>query len=380
MPARKPLAAEAFEKTAAAPAASPDARKAEQHRKNLERMQEELRYGHSKLRHLTLKKVEQLEEGDQAIFHDMIVEFARGDLDYTVKAACLGVIGRLDIEAGRPVLIDAVKDKNEDVRRASIRSIAHLEYAPAAPAIMEMIKEEDFKENNTLLISAIHTLARLKHDDTAFFKQKAEDQDTHAEIKQTIALYFGSVGSQTSKDSLVKWMRDEDERPLVRAYAANSLGKLGDASAIPPLKETLEEIHGLTNPRQRAQLGRLRLNAMMALLRLGEKSVEKEVLAMARDNDANVRLNTVKQMGDLKLREGLESLKYMADRDPSRSVKLAARRAVKAMEPDWEPKWFHVLEERAKNHRSEKVRRESQRILKKLRAGDLAAEEDDKKK
>ena len=357
-----------------------DAKKAEQHRKNLEMMKEQFRFGHSKLRKLTLKKIERLEEADQSQYHDMIVEFAREDLDPTVKAACLGTIGRLDLEAGRPVLVEALKEDNEDVRRASVRSISRLEYTPAAPALMELVKEADFKENNTLLISAIQTLGRLKHDDTAFFEGKGEDPETHAEVKQVIALYFGTIESATAKEPLLKWLRDEDEQPLVRAYAANSLGKLKDPAAIEPLKETLEEIRSITNPGLRARLGRLRLNSMMALLRLGERSVEKEVLSMARDDDANVRLNTAKQMGDLQLTEGLPTLKYMADRDPSRSVQLAARKAVKAMEPSWEPKWVHTLRKQSETHRSKKVRREAKRILKKLEAGDIADEEARKKK
>ncbi len=333
-------------------------------------MKAEFQFGHSKLRKLTLNKIESLPESDRAEFDALIVQYAKEDLDFTVKAACLGSIGALNLDAGRPVLVEALKDKNEDVRRAAIRSIARLAYAPAAPALVEMIKTENFKENNTLLISAIQTTGALGHNDTAFFQKKVEEPETHPEIKQTIALYFGTVKSAEAKDRLTKWVRDQDEEPLVRAYAANSLGKLGDPASIAPLNETLEEIRAITNPPKRARLGRLRLNAMMALLALGERSVEKEVLSMARDDDPNVRLNTARQMGDLKLTAALESLKYMADHDPSRSVKLAARKAAKAMEPGWEPNWVHTLKKQADSHPSEKIRREAKRILTKLAAGE----------
>ncbi len=141
----------------------------------------------------------------------------------------------------------------------------------------------------------------------AGFRDLAWAAGDEAELRAQVAKVAGEAGADWLAGDLVGWLRDES--PRVRFFAAQSLGKLGERSAVEPLFAVLRE-----NADQDVFL---RHAAVLALSRIGDVEA---VAAKAGDPDRAVRMAVL-----LVLRRAADArvAGFLSDADPLLVVEAA---------------------------------------------------------
>jgi HEAT repeat protein len=325
-----PLAAEdtpaANETEAQGPSAGPD----EKRRENLELLKEKMLYAPSTERRKAISHVERLEEKEeQKFFLETLRGLAVEDMDPLVREAAVRLLADLKDEGSGPTFLKALEDDMRPVMREALRGIGRIELNSAQEQIFTLLKEEEFKENDNVTVAMIRTLADLESKVASdFLSEVYKKDDTNLEIQRAILLYFGDAAIAEKKAWLTEILIDKNEDIVSRSYAANALGKIKAPDSTGPLKDVLKEIRDLRSSRERARHNPLKQQAIVALIRMGDKSILPELKAAALDDDATVRLRAVKQIGQLKVTEFRPMLEYKAEHEPSRSVKKAAQEAL----------------------------------------------------
>jgi len=309
-----------------------DQKKKENRKKYLKSLKKSILYDSSTERRNSILKIKSLEKNEKDDFVPVLKKLAIEDLDYFVRESCVRTLGEMDRHDAENVFIQALNDSKSDVKRAAIKSLSKIESKQSAP-VYEMIKKEDFTEYSNLLTSSIRLLGKMKYSEAApFLKDKSMEPEIHKENRRAILLYFGLAEVGNMKDFLLDIAKDDAEEISFREYAVNSLGKINEKSVISDLHTIYEEIRSLNNKQERVKYSRMKLQIIAALIRLGDNSVEPEIMAAARDDDPNIRVKAVRQMGEMKLESARDLLEYKAEHDQSTNVKKEAKKALSRLD------------------------------------------------
>ncbi|MCR9143465.1 MAG: HEAT repeat domain-containing protein [bacterium] len=296
-----------------------------------------MRYAAASERKRAIRRITRLKPEEQESFLKLLDEFAREDLDPSVREASVRTMGKAKYKAGTKTIVASLGDERREVRLAAISALSELESDEAKAPLADLLKQADFTESDPTLGAAIRLLGKLKHKEIApFLKEKAEAESTETAVRLAIVLYFGRAGAVEMNDYLMSLVHDDDAEVITRAYAVNSVGKLKEKSRVPGLREELDKIRSLANPRERARFSALKLQLLTALVRLGDDSVEKELLAAARDDDARVRVRAIGQIGEARMEKARPLLQYIIDYDASKGARQAAIKALKLIDGDGE--------------------------------------------
>lgn len=298
--------------------------------KELNLLKQQMLFAPSTERRQAIHQVERLKkESEQEFFLETLRKLALEDMDPLVREASIRLLADIKDKGSADVFQKALDDDMRPVMREALRGLGRIEQKSSAQRIFELLQEEEFKENDNVTVGMIRTLADLESKIAADFLAGiyAKD-DTNLEIQRAILLYYGNAKVEGRKDWLTEILKDKNEDIIARSYAANALGKIKSPDSVEPLKDVLEEIRNLRSSRERARHNPLKQQAILALIRLDDKSILPELKAAALDDDASVRLRAVKQIGQLKIQEFRDMLEYKAKHEPSRSVKKAAQEAL----------------------------------------------------
>lgn len=312
---------------------APPADESADRQKNLKSLRQRILYSHANDRVAAIQKVVKLKEtAEREAFVDLFIQLARDDLDWDIRRATLKALADMKVKRAEPVLLEALKDKRLDVRRAAVEGLGKIGGAAAFGPLAEFIRKQDFKQYDQLLTVAIRTLGRLKYKELAqFLKEKAKDDATNNEVRLSIIRYFGLSGNKDQFDYLLQLAQDEDSDLDSRAAAIDSLGTLGAAEAVKPLQEILAELRSIQSAKERTRLSTLKNRLLRTLIRLGDKSVYPDILAAARDNDPKIRLRAVRRIGTLGMRDASDLLEYKAEHDTNAGVRKAAKKALEQL-------------------------------------------------
>lgn len=295
----------------------------------LSKLEKQIQYANASERRIGMRKIKKFKASEQKRYIPIIEKIITEDPDPSIRYAAVDLLGQMESVSNFDVLLTALEDRNSLVVSAAVNALRRHKAEAAGPPIAKKIQDEDFKTNNQLLISMINFLGKQKFKNSAtFLVSKLKDSETHGEIKRAILLYIGKARIIEQKDELVKILQDENAEIGTRAFAANALGHMGDKSIIEALQEELKKIEKLPDSKTRASFNRLKSQTIFALLRLGDKSVSKYILAQARDDDVRLRIQATRKISELKLEEGRAHLEYMSLNDPSDKVQKAAKKAL----------------------------------------------------
>jgi HEAT repeat protein len=299
---------------------------------SLERLLNMIRFDASTERRSAIQRVIELKDaGERARFIEPLKEFSVSDSDYFVREACIRALAEMKIKAAEDIFIKALEDEKEDVQRAAISGLSAIDSTRGEP-IFELIKKEDLHLYSRLTAASVRLLGKMNDPRAvAYLKEKYEDPELHEENRGVMLLYFGAVRALEMREKLLEIAGDENASITLRTYAVNSLGKLGDPASIEPLKRLYDSIRVLKNKQERARYSRLKIQLISSLLRLGDSSAEGEILAAARDDDPNIRLAAIRQIGDLRIAAAEGLLEYKAKFDASTQVKKAAAKALERL-------------------------------------------------
>ena len=331
----EPTQNQAADSTEDAAAKSKKEKEAAKRAAALDGLENQMRFAASSERKRAIRRVPHLKEEEKPRFLKLLDEFAANDLDDSVREVSLRTMGRAKYAAAKPTILKALDDDRAEVVMAAIAALNELKAKEAGAPLGKLLREADFSENQPTTTAAIRLLGRLENKELAgFLKEKAENDATHGEVRLAIVLYFGRAGATEMNGYLMDIVKDEQAEITTRAYAVNSVGKLGVRTVVPDLRGELDKIRNLANPRERARFSALKLQLLTALVRLGDDSVEGELLAAARDDDARVRVRAIGQIAEARMESARPLLKYIVDHDPSKSARAAATKALKKIDGD----------------------------------------------
>ncbi len=289
-----------------------------------------LKFGSNRERKEAMREVVHFPREHAEELYRAISGILANETDMGVKVFCLRTLAEVEYNKEPQNIISTLADKNEDVKEAAIMAVQRLKIEEASQELLTFIKNQDFSKNQAVTASAITALSELSTGKLAaeFLEEKFKEKSTHTNIRSAIALYFGKVRDLRAEGALIDVAMDENEEPMTRAFAVNSLGKMNSQKSIPKIKSILDKINESKSKLDIKRLSNLKIYSIAALVLLGDTEILKDLVSYAKDDDANVRLRAVKQLGEIDNKEVIELLEYKAQRDPSKKVQEVAKKAL----------------------------------------------------
>lgn len=140
------------------------------------------------------------------------------------------------------------------------------------------------------------------------------------ENRREIVTALGELGSPEGIPFLSGIAVSDDEPPLLRMAALDSLSKIGDPEGLQPV------LTALASPDPNVRSG-----AVAALGPFSGQEVEGVILEAFRDSYYRTRISAAKAAGERKFIEAIPYLRYRAEKDETPAVKDEAIRALGAM-------------------------------------------------
>ncbi len=306
----------------------------EQIQKKKEILEKILKFGSNRERKEAMREViyfprEHAEELFKEIAHILSTENDMG-----VKIFCLRTMAEVEYNKDPKSILATLQDKNDDVREAAIMAIQRLKIEEASSELLQFVKNQDFSKNQAVTGSAINALGELNSGKLAaeYLEEKFKEKSTHTNTRSAIALYFGKVRDSRAEAALMDALIDENEEPTTRAYAVYALGKMNSSKSIPKIKSVLDKINESKSKLDIKKLSNLKIHCIASLVLLGDTEILKDLVSYAKDDDPNVRLRAIKQLGEIENNpEVIELLEYKAQRDPSKKVQEVAKKALEEL-------------------------------------------------
>ncbi|GAB6090833.1 HEAT repeat domain-containing protein [Spirochaeta dissipatitropha] len=204
----------------------------------------------------------------------------------------------------------------------------------AADEAADLLRDLILEENTTYSNTAVNTLAQIaRDDDVLFFIDILKDQNIISQsIRESILLAFGTIRNKLAVEYLIELLEDDAESATVRQYAADSLGKIGDQSAIPSLIATLDSEDNLLRAYAISALGNFPEYDNSAILQQALRDSYWRTREVAIDGIENARITTA-----------VPALRYMARQDPEARIR---RKAVSTLATlDTPEAWDFILTE-----------------------------------
>jgi len=212
------------------------------------------------------------------------------------RAHALRLLGEVRVPASVPVVLQALEDRDPDVRNVATRALGRMKLQATDEALVDLLGRHDQAVSARIAAMCIEIgtrtapllvrtltggspkarfwaariLGEIKDGPAAPALAKALT-DSEADVRSAAARALGTIADRSTAPPLEAALRD----PIwyVRAHAAEALGKIGDAAMAPPLAEALGD-----------RSWWVRKNALDALVRLGEPARPSLVRALNSDD------------------------------------------------------------------------------------------------
>lgn len=168
-----------------------------------------------------------------------------------VRATAASSILALPAEESASNLIPLLSDKDEFVRREAAYALGSTRSKSAVAPLLERLlldKEDGVRGAAAVALgdiadpSAVATLAAVMRSEvvpTASKKNAKSKKELNPFVLRAVARALGQTGSRDAVPALIATLENEKSEDDVRREAATSLGLIGDASALPSLRNAL---------------------------------------------------------------------------------------------------------------------------------------------
>ena len=214
-----------------------------------------------------------------------VLRLALKDSFYDTRAAAVIALGKCGMPDDLAEIKSVLGDRDKRVRESAALAMGILGNKEAIPTLIEIMNntkwaKKELREGGEVLprTRAFAALAigligrRTDISDTqglsALVKLMNDDRETKSQMDLAVGPIV-ALGIMKSKDAipeLVKYLKNKRNRTVARSFAATSLGKIGDRSALEPLLASLKD-------KQNAVVQ----SSTMALGQILEPTDEKEV-------------------------------------------------------------------------------------------------------
>lgn len=254
------------------------------------------------------------------------------DPDVQVRITAIQTIAFLKNTEQVPVLLDALNDRDQKVRKYAALALSGLKVKEAAEPLIRYLKEAE--QTDPSLINAI---ANYGQEIVPKITPLLKDKSKH--IRRSGAQVLGVIGSTGTVNALIAALKDPE--PEVRAAAAQALGKIPDKRSVPALVKAVSDrsepvkqeagfallsLGGKTiaylNALLKSEDPEERQRAVTALSHMGDDKSLKLMSAALQDSDPEVRLHAAQGLAAFGPRGG--ELLIAALNDPDLNVRRAA--------------------------------------------------------
>ena len=182
--------------------------------------------------------------------------------------------------------------------------------------------------DNAIALSAIAALGTGGGTDSAALLVKMLKSPDYSDARKTdIILALGTLKDASAVDELLSIAKSQDSEKIRRMYAADSLGKIGDAKALPVLRDMFLEKDAL-----------IRLYAASAIAHFSLEEAFPSLIQGLRDENVKVREQSAgslaRQLNASQASTAVPILSYKAEYDPESSVRVASIKALGAVGGD----------------------------------------------
>lgn len=283
-------------------------------------------------------------------------------------------LGNIDSSKSAKLLIEALKDSNQEVRFNAARALGMMENPEAFDILMNALNnyiDSNLNSNNQnsieeetqifleedSIIGAIIALGKIKNWISISLLKRLYQQEKNARIRASVIMALGMMASDKLMPVFQSALRDED--PRVRANAIEAIEGIKSGSIVGIIQPYLED----PNNRVRANVAKAiwkygdfyasdaltemlqsndkwyRASAAYAIGEINDPKFIKVLSKALKDEDSDVRRNAANAIRKIELSEAVPNLIPMLQ-DPNFDVRVEAVQAITRCAPD---KAFELL-------------------------------------
>lgn len=252
----------------------------------------------------------------------------------SVLQAGFAYLGALELPDGRRLANSIVIDYTErsvDLVTTAIRYMRDLDLEPSGLAIESLLELAE-RPPVARAVAAIQLLAASSFE-TARLIELYDDDELAVDVRGEILIALGDRGDPAAYEFVADLVGEgEVATTLLQRYAIDTLGRLGDARAIPTIVTQLGSSDALT-----------RAYAVSAIARFDDPRAGEALEGALRDDFWRVRVAALDAVGERQMANLVDIVAYRARRDPETPVRLAAIETLRAIDT---PAAWDALEER----------------------------------
>lgn len=270
------------------------------------------------------------QRNDDSLNKDLITTFS-STYDDKVRSAILDLYSTLSFSGAE----DAVRTylgSRPDNTDLEIAAISYLSRTIEHPSKETVTLLESYVDSPTEAVSnaAVRGLGAVADRngpavyDFSALEKRLLDHVSHNDLSETAMgdaiLTLGDLKAEKAVEPLLEVVTDTTQPAVLRQYAADSLGKIGDAKAIPVLSELI-----------RSPNAYLRAYGVSALGRFNTRESGDAVSAALRDSAPGVRIAALQGIARNRLADQGPAVIYKAEHDPDIHVRTEAIKTLGAL-------------------------------------------------
>jgi HEAT repeat protein len=264
-----------------------------------------------------IKKIR--DAGDQS-FNTRLIVILGKSLNPAVRKEILDYFVAIKYrEAEKTALTILSNYENEDPElvRSLIGYLSEIKSQPSLELIVKLIDAND----KLLAYTAIMAVGKMGDlSKTALLLAKLKDPEFPGDRKSTIIQALGELKALEAVGELIKIAENTSEDHFWRINAAASLGKIGDAKALPVLKKLFAETDPLLKAAAANALGNFDISVVIDLLIEGLK-----------DSYWKVRVASCQGLARPGAAKAVDILTYKVTKDPETPVRIEAMKTLAAI-------------------------------------------------
>jgi HEAT repeat protein len=169
---------------------------------------------------------------------DMINKARDESVEKRIKLIICWCLGRSTHSKATEALLTCAQDNEADIKAEAIKSLGVQGKTEAVPLLINLMMHDNNMEVRKSAAYALGLIGDPRAFDMLVFKML--DQNEVPEVRGMAAEALGDLGDQYAMAPLIRTLSDDSNE--VKFWAANSLGRLGKAEAIPALKNLINEL------------------------------------------------------------------------------------------------------------------------------------------
>jgi len=205
--------------------------------------------------------------------------------DHRVRVSAAQALGKIADPQAIPALVRALDDNNSYVRKFAAQALGKIADPQAIPGLLQALSDKD----SQVQVLAAHALGKIAHPQAVPALVKALS-DRYSGVRETAAQALGEIGDAQAVPALVRAL--DDNNSYVRKFAAQALVKIGKP-AIPALLQALDD----GNWRDRNWC--VRETAAQALGEIGDAQAVPALLQALSDKRTYVRGAAAQALGKI---------------------------------------------------------------------------------